>query len=196
MSNYGEALAALDAFRAKLHEETANEIEDLSGPQPAMAFAAHGTAVSGLSGPLTNVHATGVGLRSKGGQLVPNDFDLRRGLDAVYARSRRSLDSGRGGRAGSRGSAGRLRRGTRHARRPSGFPRPRRINPSQSSALRRLANVGRDYRPATRDASVTAPFGAVGFWNASLYSPQRKRPAISPAIGSRWSGKSLSDAES
>jgi hypothetical protein len=75
MANYGDALAALDAYRAELYEEVGNEAESGGAGLPA-PFAARG-AFGGQAGPLANVHATGVGLRTRGGKLVPGDYVLK-----------------------------------------------------------------------------------------------------------------------
>jgi len=86
MANFGEALAVLDSFRADLHEGQADEIDDVSGPKPVAAFSASGSTVPGLAGPLTNVHATGVGLRTRAGKVVPTDYVIK-----VYVFDKRDL---------------------------------------------------------------------------------------------------------
>jgi hypothetical protein len=68
-------LEALDAYRADLYEEIAKETESVPGGLPT-PFAARG-AFGGQAGPLANVHATGVGLRTRNGKIVPDDFVIK-----------------------------------------------------------------------------------------------------------------------
>jgi hypothetical protein len=69
MATYAEALTALDGFRTELH--TQRGAENVSS-----AFATRG-AFSAFSTPLNNVHATGVGIRVRGGQIVPDEYVLK-----------------------------------------------------------------------------------------------------------------------
>lgn len=85
MSSYGEVLAVLDAYRADLYTEMADELDSSGSGQPLAAFAARGAA-SAFAGPLTNVHATGVGLRSRNGVTVPTEHVIK-----VYVFDKQSL---------------------------------------------------------------------------------------------------------
>jgi hypothetical protein len=78
MAEYGEVLSVLKDFRNTLEEETQQEVEtQFTGGMVAMsAFAARG-GVSAFSTPLSNVHATGVGIRVRGGKVVPDEFVLK-----------------------------------------------------------------------------------------------------------------------
>jgi len=78
MAEYGEVLSVLKDFRNTLEEETQQEVEaQFTGGMVAMsAFAARG-GVSAFSTPLSNVHATGVGIRVRGGKIVPDEFVLK-----------------------------------------------------------------------------------------------------------------------
>jgi len=78
MAEYGKVLSVLKDFRNNLEEETQREVEaQFSGGMVAMsAFAARG-GVSAFSTPLSNVHATGVGIRVRGGKIVPDEFVLK-----------------------------------------------------------------------------------------------------------------------
>ena len=69
MATYANALAALDGFRTELHTQKSTE-------GVMTAFAARG-ALSAFSTPLTNIHATGVGMRVRGGQIVPDEFVIK-----------------------------------------------------------------------------------------------------------------------
>ncbi len=69
MATYANALAALDGFRTELHTQKSTE-------GVMSAFAASG-AFAAFSTPLTNIHATGVGVRVRNGQIVPNEFVIK-----------------------------------------------------------------------------------------------------------------------
>jgi hypothetical protein len=69
MPSYAECLAALPEFRNELHKRRAEERSTMLSAFGAQAFSAQG-AFAALSTPLTNVHATGVGVRSKGGEYT------------------------------------------------------------------------------------------------------------------------------
>ena len=71
MASFEEAYAALDEYRAVL----SNALMDDS-PTVASPFASRG-AFATIASPLGNVHATGVGVRLRGGKLVPGDFVLK-----------------------------------------------------------------------------------------------------------------------
>jgi hypothetical protein len=78
MANYGEVLSVLKDFRNDLENETQQEVEaQFTGGMVTMsAFAARG-GVSAFSTPLSNVHATGVGIRVRNGQVVPDEMVLK-----------------------------------------------------------------------------------------------------------------------
>ena len=78
MASYGEVLSVIKDFRNDLEQQTQDEVEaQFSGGMVAMsAFAARG-GVSAFSTPLSNVHATGVGIRVRGGKVVENEFVLK-----------------------------------------------------------------------------------------------------------------------
>ena len=78
MAKYGEVLAVLKDFRNDLEEQTQEEVEaQFTGGMVEMsAFAARG-GVSAFSTPLSNVHATGVGIRVRNGVVVPDEFVLK-----------------------------------------------------------------------------------------------------------------------
>ena len=74
MATYAECLAALPAFRNDLLRE-----QSLEGPAdiaPPAAFAPQG-AFAAFSTPLTNIHATGVGIRQRGGQYDPSEYVIK-----------------------------------------------------------------------------------------------------------------------
>src|SRR5262245_14325954 len=78
MANYGDVLAALRDFRNDLEQQTQEEVETqfATGGETMRVFAAfEGTAA--FSTPLANVHATGVGIRVRRGQVVPDEFVLK-----------------------------------------------------------------------------------------------------------------------
>jgi len=78
MADYGKVLSVLKDFRNDLEQQTQQEVEaQFSGGMVAMsAFAMRG-GVSAFSTPLSNVHATGVGIRVRKGQVVPDEFVLK-----------------------------------------------------------------------------------------------------------------------
>jgi hypothetical protein len=71
MATFGEALAALEDFRANLVDEQTNAIPEAH----ALAF----RAVAGATGEsvLRNVHATGVGVRGNADNVGPHDFVIK-----------------------------------------------------------------------------------------------------------------------
>ena len=69
MATLGDVYAALPAFRAALHEQRF-ETAGMSSHTFRGAFA-------GMATPLTNVHATGVGVRVRGGKIIDNDFVIK-----------------------------------------------------------------------------------------------------------------------
>jgi hypothetical protein len=78
MANYGEVLSVIKDFRNDLEQQTQEEVEaQFAGGAVAMsAFAARG-GVSAFATPLSNVHATGVGIRLRNGKPVPEEFVIK-----------------------------------------------------------------------------------------------------------------------
>jgi len=72
MASFSEAFAALDEYRLALLSEQHNENTALA----ARSFSARG-GLSAFATPLTNVHATGVGVRLRKGKIVEGDFVLK-----------------------------------------------------------------------------------------------------------------------
>ncbi len=72
MSTYLEALEALDDYRITLFAEQQNEVVATA----STAFSAQG-ASSAFATALTNVHATGVGVRIRRGRIVPDEFTIK-----------------------------------------------------------------------------------------------------------------------
>ena len=72
MSTYSEVLEAIDEYRVALLEEQQNE--DI--PSATAAFRAQG-ASSAFSTALRNVHATGIGVRIRGGEIIPDEFAIK-----------------------------------------------------------------------------------------------------------------------
>jgi hypothetical protein len=78
MASYGDVLSVMKDFRNDLEQQIQEEAEaQFSGGGLAMsAFEARG-GVSAFSTPLSNVHATGVGIRLRKGQVVPDEFVIK-----------------------------------------------------------------------------------------------------------------------
>jgi hypothetical protein len=78
MASYGEVLTVLRDFRNDLEQQTNAEVEAqfAAGGGVMAAFAARG-GVSAFATPLSNVHATGVGIRVRGGAVVPGEFVIK-----------------------------------------------------------------------------------------------------------------------
>lgn len=72
MSTYSEALEALDDYRIALFAE--QQDEDVAAA--SAAFSAQG-ASSAFATALTNVHATGVGVRVRRGRILPEQFTIK-----------------------------------------------------------------------------------------------------------------------
>lgn len=72
MASFAEAFAALDDYRSVLMD--AQQAEDATAA--SAVFSARG-AFSAFATPLTNVHATGVGIRIRNGKIIENDFVLK-----------------------------------------------------------------------------------------------------------------------
>src|SRR5712691_6262067 len=75
MAGYEDALSALNPFRVQLQHEVFADIERQSVGR-LTAFSAGG-ATSAFATPLTNIHATGVGVRIRAGTIVPEDFVIK-----------------------------------------------------------------------------------------------------------------------
>ncbi|MDP9380175.1 MAG: S1 family peptidase [Chloroflexota bacterium] len=71
MPTYAETLAALPAFRNEVARRQQSEPADARG-----TVAVRG-AFSALATPLSNIHATGVGIRQRGGRYVPEEVVLK-----------------------------------------------------------------------------------------------------------------------
>ncbi len=78
MASYNEVLAALREYRNELEERVQTEIESQfeEGSTILNAFSARG-GVSAFATPLSNVHASGVGIRIRGGKPVKDNFVLK-----------------------------------------------------------------------------------------------------------------------
>lgn len=76
MASFSDAFAALDDYRLALMEAQQDEGTGAVAGAVAGAFAARG-AMSAFATPLNNVHATGVGIRIKGGKLLTKEFVLK-----------------------------------------------------------------------------------------------------------------------
>jgi len=87
MASYGDVLASLREFRNELAQQTHEEVAaQFSAAERAFAasaeratgaaFAPRGGAAA-FSTPLSNVHATGVGVRVKGGEVIPDEFVIK-----------------------------------------------------------------------------------------------------------------------
>jgi hypothetical protein len=87
MASYGDVLAALRDYRNVLEQETQQEVEAhfATGGTGMSALAARG-GVSAFATPLSNVHATGVGVRMRGGRIKSDDFVIK-----VYVFDKMSL---------------------------------------------------------------------------------------------------------
>lgn len=78
MASYGRVLEVLRDYRNVLAEETQAEVQARFGDEvgEATTFAARGE-MSAFATPLSNVHATGVGIRVRGGEPVMDEFVLK-----------------------------------------------------------------------------------------------------------------------
>ena len=78
MANYNEVLGALRAYRNELEQQVQEEVGErlTKGLATMSAFASRG-GVSAFSTPLSNVHATGVGIRIRDGKIVADKFVLK-----------------------------------------------------------------------------------------------------------------------
>lgn len=78
MANYNDVLGILREYRNNLGQQTMQEVESqFSGAGGVMnSFAARG-GVAAFATPLSNVHATGVGVRIKGRKVAEDDFVIK-----------------------------------------------------------------------------------------------------------------------
>lgn len=77
MATYNNVLGVLREYRNDLEQSTQTEAAEFGGVTSAFrTFAARGIT-SAFSTPLTNVHATGIGLRLRNGKIVKNDFVIK-----------------------------------------------------------------------------------------------------------------------
>jgi hypothetical protein len=88
MASYGRVLEVLRDYRNELEQETQAEVHSAftEAGGGMSAFAARG-AMSAFATPLSNVHATGVGIRVRGGEPVLDEFVLK-----VYVYDKVGLD--------------------------------------------------------------------------------------------------------
>ena len=78
MASYGDVLAALRDYRNELEAQTQVDVEaQFASPGGGMMNAFAATGGSPFTTPLSNVHATGVGVRVKGGKPQPNEFVIK-----------------------------------------------------------------------------------------------------------------------
>lgn len=75
MASYKDILGVLGEFRTELQQSVQNDIASIQ-LEGISSFATRG-AFSAFSTPLTNVHATGVGIRVRQGEIVPDDFVIK-----------------------------------------------------------------------------------------------------------------------
>jgi hypothetical protein len=84
MASYEETLRALNPFRVELQTMAFHEIQQqprrpdttVAEVQPLSAFSASGVPHA-FATPLTNVHATGVGVRVREGKVLPKEFVIK-----------------------------------------------------------------------------------------------------------------------
>jgi hypothetical protein len=78
MAKYNDVLEILREYRNELEQQTQQEVESQFSETDGMmtSFAARG-GVSAFATPLSNVHATGVGIRMKQGKVVENEFVIK-----------------------------------------------------------------------------------------------------------------------
>jgi hypothetical protein len=75
MATFAECLAALPSFRNDLLRR--QHLEEPSGAATARAYFETRGAYAAFATPLTNIHATGVGIRHRGGQYDPSEHVLK-----------------------------------------------------------------------------------------------------------------------
>ena len=78
MAAYNDVLGVLREYRNELEQTTQEEIESqfTDGGGMMTPFAARG-GVSAFSTPLSNVHATGVGIRIRNGKVIEGEFVIK-----------------------------------------------------------------------------------------------------------------------
>src|SRR5687768_10001660 len=78
MATYGRVLEVLRDYRNELEQRTQTEISTAfsGGPEAMAAFSSRG-GMSAFATPLSNVHATGVGVRVRNDEIVPDEFVLK-----------------------------------------------------------------------------------------------------------------------
>ncbi len=76
MANYNDVLGALREYRNELEQEVHLETEAHFTDGGMKSFSARG-GVSAFTTPLSNVHATGAGIRLKGGKIMKDDYVLK-----------------------------------------------------------------------------------------------------------------------
>lgn len=78
-SSFGEVLAVLRDFRIEMAQRTQAEFAGrfAIGGAVSKAFAARGGLHSAFATPMTNVHATGVGVRVRQGKVIENEFVIK-----------------------------------------------------------------------------------------------------------------------
>jgi hypothetical protein len=75
MAKYEDALSALNPYRVRLQEAVFADIE--RQPVGMLSAVSTGGASSAFTTPLTNVHATGVGIRVRRGKILPDKFVIK-----------------------------------------------------------------------------------------------------------------------
>jgi hypothetical protein len=87
MASFGDVLASLREFRNELAQQADEEVaaqftaddggvSAFAARGPGAGFAARGAGAA-FATPLSNVHATGVGVRVRGGKVVPDEFVIK-----------------------------------------------------------------------------------------------------------------------
>lgn len=79
MASYGDVLSALKDFRNKLEIQAQLDMQDSFSALPSpsrAAFSARG-GISAFATPITNVHASGAGIRVRGGKPMPNEYVIK-----------------------------------------------------------------------------------------------------------------------
>lgn len=78
MASYGDVLAALRDYRNELEAQTQIDVEaQIAGAGGGVLSPFAATGGSPFTTPLSNVHATGVGIRLKGGKPQPGEFVIK-----------------------------------------------------------------------------------------------------------------------
>ncbi|MEO7765831.1 MAG: hypothetical protein ABIS01_00340, partial [Ferruginibacter sp.] len=89
MAKYNDVLGVLREYRNQLEQSTQIEVESqfTEGGGLMSAFSARG-GVAAFSTPLSNIHATGVGIRMKQGKIVKDEYVIK-----VYVYDKMELDN-------------------------------------------------------------------------------------------------------